>query len=153
MCLLVWRRGCKRRPLHLKPRVLGLNIALDGGKRCWKKTWGFCSLRRPSTSRQPSATTLQQNHNHWQPWIWLNPWWHVYLLYSTSAPLILTISLGKIVTFTIIGLCYSKQKEKIYNGSLLSKLNTDLSSQVTMIYIRLCFELLVIYFTKIKYNK
>lgn len=74
---------------------------------------GFHGLGKASTSRQPSTTVLQQNHSHWQPWIWLNPWWHVCLLFNFTAHLfllmILSISLGKTVTFMIIGLCYSKQ--------------------------------------------
>lgn len=63
--------------------------------------------------------------------------------------MILSISLGKPVTFMIIGLCYLNQskKKKIHNGSLLSKSNADLSSQITMIYIRLCFEFMVICFS------
>lgn len=81
------------------------------GHRC-----GFPGLGKVSTSRQLSTVVLQQNHSHWQPRTWLNPRWHVCLPFNFSTHLfllmILSISIGKTVTFMIIGLCYSSQSRK-----------------------------------------
>lgn len=87
-----------------------------GVRRIPGRCSGFRGLGKVSTSRELSTTILQQNCSHWQPWMWLNPWWHVCLSFNFSTHLfllmILSISIGKTVTFLIIGFCYSSQSKK-----------------------------------------